>query len=210
MTPPPYPRTPRLVDEWDAWAGRRVDVEEKLDGANVALWWQDGSPQVMGRGGPDAMDRGGQLGRLRAWAAEHREQLAALCAGERVAYGEWVWRRHGVAYDRLPDLLIVLDLWLPTTGFVETATRDRVCASLGLHPPPSLATTHLLTGLDDAARFIGVSRWGSDVMEGIVVRDGNGRRAKVVRPGYRQRSDDSWARGPEANLRPRGGAAPNA
>ncbi|MDQ3627233.1 MAG: hypothetical protein M3419_00105 [Actinomycetota bacterium] len=92
--PPTYPRTPHLEDDPDQWLGHPVDVEEKLDGANVAICWEGGRPRVMSRGGPDAMDA--------------------------------------------------------------------------------------------------VSAFGSEPMEGVVLRDSTGRRAKVVRTGFRQRDDTSW------------------
>lgn len=110
--PPPYPRTPYLWptphatrddrvlsrDEAGHWLREPVTVEEKLDGANVSLWLDPMTgPQVASRGGPDAMDRAGQLGRLRAWAGERLDAVAELLADGWAAYGEWLWLRHGAA-----------------------------------------------------------------------------------------------------------------
>ena len=71
--PPPYPRTPhrwpttqhpsRLVlfpGEAERWLHEPVIFEEKLDSANVSLWWDDGV-RVAFRGGLGSMDRAGQL-----------------------------------------------------------------------------------------------------------------------------------------------------
>jgi len=45
--------------------GSPVLVEEKVDGANVVLWMEDGRVEAALRSGPGAMDRAGQLGPLR-------------------------------------------------------------------------------------------------------------------------------------------------
>jgi hypothetical protein len=95
MTPPPqYPRIPYLwappghrgrdrvipVGDVAAWFEQPVVAEEKLDGANVTLWSEEGRIQVASRAGAGAMDRGGQLGRLRAWVAEREGSLGPLVA----------------------------------------------------------------------------------------------------------------------------------
>ena len=85
IEPPKYPRTPYLwrddgraenvvpPGEREAWFRTPVVVEEKLDGANVSLWLDDGQLRVASRGGAEAMDRAGQLGRLRAWGAQRHQ-----------------------------------------------------------------------------------------------------------------------------------------
>ena len=109
MGPPPYPRTPylwtpdagatgdRVVEpsERPDWMQRPVVVEEKLDGANISVWWENERPYVASRGGPDAMDRAGQLGPLRGWVGTAHDQLASLLAGGWVLYGEWLWLGSG-------------------------------------------------------------------------------------------------------------------
>ncbi len=120
--PPSYPRTAHLPpvgvpvrDDLvlsDAEAARlladEVIVEEKLDGANVAVWLDTvGVPQAATRGGPGALDRANQLGPLRGWIAAHGDELRSLLAPGDVLYGGWLWWRHAVAYDALPDWLVV-------------------------------------------------------------------------------------------------------
>jgi hypothetical protein len=77
-----------------------VPVEEKLDGANVSLWFDEGRLRVATRGGADAMDRAGQLGRLRAWGAERHGSLVELLEGDVAAYGEWL---RGPGTNRIND-----------------------------------------------------------------------------------------------------------
>lgn len=191
--PPTYPRTQYLLDNPTPFLGAHLRAEEKLDGANVALWLSTGSVRVMSRGGTDAIDRAGQLGRLRAWASERDEALRELGKDGRVVYGEWLWVRHGLTYDRLPDWLVVLDLWTAGTGFALTPERDARTRAAGLTRPPVVGADVVLTAVEEADDLIGPSRWGPDMAEGVVLRRADGRRCKVVRADFTQRSEVEWA-----------------
>lgn len=213
--PPPYPRTPHLwpvpgrpsrlvlsAAEARRWLCEPVVVEEKLDGANVSLW-ADGSVQVASRGGAGAMDRGGQLGRLRAWAAERSADLRELLAGGHVLYGEWLWLRHGIGYDRLPDWLVALDLWHPDRGFADLMERDERCARAGLVVPPRLFTG-VLHDRETLLALLGQSRVGPGPAEGLVLRASGGRRCKLVAPAFARRGDEDWVGEREHNALDRG------
>jgi hypothetical protein len=201
--PDPYPRTPYLwrsdgkadnivpEAERPSWFGVPVLVEEKLDGANVSIWLADGRIQVAPRGGAGAMDRAGQLGRLRSWVSEHDAQLRPLL-GRFAVYAEWLWLEHSIEYDQLPDWLVVLDLWRPDSGMVQTTVRDEVVAETGLLLPPRLYTG-VLAAAASIDPLIGPSTWGSEVSEGVVLRRmGDDARAKVVRADYRRKTDEEW------------------
>jgi hypothetical protein len=210
VTVPRYPRIPYLWSDRtgtrnvvppldvDAWLTSPVRVEEKLDGANVSLWSDAGRLQVASRGGADAMDRAGQLGRLRAWAAERADQLGPVLAEGRALYGEWLWLNHSVAYDRLPDWLVVLDLWTPSEGLLGVVERDRVALGSGLALPP-LLFDGVLGSREAALDLMAQSRFGSEPMEGVVLRRPDGERCKILRPGFRRRPDDAWQPGAEHN-----------
>lgn len=208
MSPPPYPRTAHLwptpgragddrvvaVDERDDWLRFPLVVEEKLDGANVSLWLEDSRVDVASRGGAGAMDRAGQLGRLRAWAAARDAALRELLADGWVVYGEWLWLTHGTTYDLLPDWMVVLDCWHPSAGMAPLGERDRRAGRAGLAVPPrlfegTLGTEAALSALFGQSRF---SRTGR--AEGVVLRAADGRRCKVVDPAYLRRSDEEWSR----------------
>lgn len=207
VTPPPYPRTPHLwppagstgrlvvpAEEVCRWLEQPVVVEEKLDGANVALWLDDPTDEVRvaSRGGAGARDRAGQLGRLRAWSAERRQELGQLLEGGGVLYAEWLWLEHGVHYDRLPDLLVALDLWHPDSGFAVLAERDRRCLDADLALPPRLFEG-VLTSEKGVRELISRSVYSSDrTAEGLILRAGDGARCKLVAAGHVRRSDQEW------------------
>jgi len=210
--PPPYPRTPHLwppagstgrlvvpADQVPRWLSEPLVVEEKLDGANVSLWLDMGRVDVASRGGAGARDRAGQLGRLRAWAADRQETLTGLLEGGWVVYGEWLWLQHGVHYDRLTDWLVALDLWHPGSGFAPVNERDRRCWAAGLALPPRLFDG--VTGDEDRLyRLLAGSALSThQPAEGLVLRRADGQRCKFVAPGHARRSDAEWSQAPQYN-----------
>lgn len=175
------------------WLQRPVVVEEKLDGANVAVWWEQALPQVASRGGPGAMDRAGQLGPLRARLNTAYEQLRSLLDGEWVLYGEWLWLTHTVHYDRLPDHLVALDLWHPKSGFADLLNRDERAHASGLVVPPRLFTG-ILGSTQGLLSLMGTSHFGTGPMEGVVLRRDDGAMCKLLRPSFVRASDDQIGR----------------
>jgi hypothetical protein len=182
--------------------GAEVVVEEKLDGANVALWPGDAGGIVCSlRSGPGAMDRAGQLGPLRAWAAAHDHVLRTALESWSALYAEWLLVSHTVAYDRLPSYLVVLDLWRAPDGFAGPDERDRTCRAAGLTTPPELWRG--VPGTVGAVEaLVGPSRWGGSEMEGMVVRrrgPGAPRMAKLRGPAFDRIDDRMWQAGRPRN-----------
>jgi hypothetical protein len=208
--PPAYPRVAHLVPgrgtrddlmlspaEVTDFLAQPVVVEEKLDGANVVVWMEADQVTCALRSGPGAMDRAGQLGPLRAWLAQHDEPLRSVLAGGGALHGEWLLLTHSVAYDRLPAYLVALDLWRAGPGFAGVEERNRALGDAGLATPPEL-----WRGVPETAATVeslmGPSRWGPELMEGVVVRrlgEGEPRLAKLLRAGFDRLDDDSWRQG---------------
>lgn len=212
--PPPYPRVPHLppapratrndliLDESAAQhlLSQEVVVEEKLDGANVMLWMDDGRLEVATRGGPGAQDRAGQLGPLRAWAAARIEPLGHLLAGGRVLYGEWMWLTHSTAYDALPDHLIGFDHY-SSGGFASLVERDAALKRAAVAGPPPIFQGKLRSR-ERVDELLEQSRFGSGPAEGLIVRPikpEGPRLAKVVHASFSIRGDSAWSKSRERN-----------
>ncbi len=212
--PPPYPRIPHLppapaatrndliLDEGATrhLLSQEVVVEEKLDGANVTLWMDDGTLEVATRGGPGAQDRAGQLGPLRAWAAARIEPLGHLLAGNRVLYAEWMWLTHSIVYDALPDHLIGFDLY-SSGGFAPVTERDAVLKGAAVAGPPRIFQGRL-GSRERIDELLEQSRFGRGAAEGLIVRpitpEGS-RLAKVVHASFSIRGDSAWSKSRERN-----------
>jgi hypothetical protein len=183
--------------------GGRVNIEEKLDGANMSFALCDGRVEVATRGGPGAIDRGDHLGRARGWAAEHSDELRSLLADECILYGEWLLTRHGVSYDSLPDLLVGLDLFDPKGGWIPVHDRDERLRQAGVATPPLLGEfDHVDLGVID--ELVGPSTFGAPRVEGLIVRALDVRAdvprlAKRLAEGVPRVTDEAFRRGRAQN-----------
>jgi hypothetical protein len=184
-----------------ALLARPVLVEEKLDGASVVVWLEDGRVECALRSGIGAQDRGKQLGALRAWVAERTDVLRQLLDG-RALYAEWLLVAHAVRYDALPAYLVGLDLWASESGFFTPEARNELLGRAGLAVPPELHRG-TIGSIERVEALLGCSRAGSEPMEGVLVRaleGGEPRIAKLLRAGFSPASDAAWRRGRPRNL----------
>ena len=196
------------ADDVARMLSRPVIVEEKLDGANVMLWIDDEHRIVSGlRSGSQGLDRGGQLGAVRAWAAQRSDELRHLLAGGAVLYAEWLQIRHSTPYDSLPSFLIGLDVGRPANGFATADARNDLLSAAAVATPPELFRG-IVRDLAQLERLIGPSRFGPGPMEGLIVRTRDGgepRIAKMLRAGFARIDDETWRRARPRNLLADGG-----
>jgi hypothetical protein len=136
-------------------AGRHLVVEEKLDGANCAVSFSvDGKLLLQSRG--HFLVGGGRerhFDLFKAWAQSHEEPLRRRLTGRYLMYGEWLYAKHTVFYDRLPHFFMEFDV-LDTrqATFLSTARRRELLEGLPVRAVPVLSEGKLrslaeLTGL---------------------------------------------------------------
>jgi hypothetical protein len=217
---PPYPRVPHLApgpgatrddlilsrEACERLLEGGVHIEEKLDGANISISvCAEGYLELATRGGAASTDRGGHLGRARAWAAERSDCLRELLVDGRILYGEWLLTRHGVGYQSLPDLFVGFDLHDPETGWVPDLERERRLRQAGLAQPHSFG---VFEGIDLAEidALMGPSVFGAPLIEGLIVRavdadSGIPRLAKRLAEGAPRATDEAFGRSRQENRR---------
>ena len=207
--PAKYPRVPHFAaspaamsddavlssDQRAALLAAEVVVEEKLDGMNVMVWIERGAPQVGTRGGAAAIDRSGERGRVRRWAAVHADELAAGLGDGSVLYGEWMRRRHAVPYQRLPAEFVGLDIRDAGSGrFLDIVGRDALLARMGLAGPPRRFRGTLNT-IERLEALFGPSAFADAEAEGLVIRTvdgGDPRIAKHIDPAWGHVGSAKW------------------
>src|SRR5262249_28287653 len=119
-----YPRTRHILDSrlqpgdedlnaagFEAIDGHRLVVEEKVDGANAAVSFdQEGRLLLQSRGHYLA---GGPCERhfalLKSWAHGVAELLWPVLKTNFIVYGEWVYAKHTIFYDALPAYFLEFD-----------------------------------------------------------------------------------------------------
>jgi hypothetical protein len=144
-------------------ADRFLVIEEKLDGANAGLSFDEGGRlwlQSRGHfltGGP----REKHYDLFKRWAHTHADALRSVLGQRFVLYGEWLYAKHTIFYDRLPHYFLEFDVLDTETGaFLAT---DRRRALLGGTPVASVPV--LRTGpcrdLAEATSLLGPSLYKS-------------------------------------------------
>lgn len=199
------PGTPRddkvlAAEEVAALLAGEVVVEEKLDGANLGISLaEDGALRFQNRGQYLHPPFAGQFQRLGGWIAAHEEALRRELSPGLILFGEWCAARHSVAYDRLPDWLIVFDVYDRSEHkFFSTARRDALAQRLGLAVVRTVSRGR--TTLADLTKRLRAepSRYRAGPIEGFVIRretpDWLLDRAKLVHPEFVQGIDEHWRR----------------
>ena len=140
-----YPRTPHLessrhqsgdapdVQPLAPLVGQHAVIEEKMDGANCALSFTEGGELCLQSRGHyltgGARER--QFAALHPWARAHESALLACLQDRYVLYGEWMFAKHAMFYDRLPHYLLEFDVWdREAQCFFVHTTAPRVAGGL--------------------------------------------------------------------------------
>lgn len=126
--------------------GRNVVIEEKLDGSEVSIEFDDGLDAVARfRGSPlDLSGRGGaerSFDRLKDIVAAREAELLEVLENRYRLYAEWMYAAHRAFYDRLPSYLMEFDVFDKAEGrFLDTPRRASLLAPLGawIRPVPVL------------------------------------------------------------------------
>ena len=150
-----YPRTPHLEgsrlqpgDEdlsqvpFSDIRGKHRVVEEKIDGANSAVsFGGDGELLLQSRG---HYLTGGYRERhynlMKQWANVHQDALFDALGSRFIMYGEWMYAKHSVYYDRLPHYFLEFDIFDREAGvFLDTHRRRAMLEHLPVVSVPVLA-----------------------------------------------------------------------
>jgi hypothetical protein len=214
-----YPRTPHLTgsrlqpgDEdlatvaRETLRGLHVVVEEKLDGSNSGISFSaDGELILQSRGHVltgGARER--QFALLKRWAGAQVEALRALLGDRYVMYGEWLYARHTIPYDRLPHYFLEFDVYdRERDEFLSTARRRQMLAGSPVVSAPVLGEGEL----GALETYLGPSLYSTThAMEGLYLKhEEDGRvvaRYKYVQPGFLQAVSESGEHWMERPLEP--------
>lgn len=151
-------------------AGRPLVLEEKLDGANAGicfdtagrLWLQSRGHFLTG----GARER--QFDLFKRWASTHAYALRTVLGQRFVLYGEWLYAKHTIFYDRLPHYFLEFDILdTETATFLGTPERRALLSGLPVASVPVLRTGPC-RDLAEVMSFIGPSRYKSQSWRDIL------------------------------------------
>ncbi len=149
---------------------RPVLIEERADGATIALSSDGDSVRVERRQqllGPGAHP---QFQTLWGWLAEREERLVRAL-GPIVLLGEWCYATHGVRHDALPDWFIASDVFDRATAKLWSVDRrNALCRELELAVAPEVARMKTDVGSLTARLATSASLLGAGHPAGFMVR----------------------------------------
>lgn len=149
-----YPRTPHIEgsrqqpgDEdldsipFSAIADEYVVIEEKVDGANAAISF-DAQGQLLLQSRGHYLTGGSRerhFNLFKQWAHSHYAALWDVLGDRYILYGEWLYAKHTVFYDRLPHYFLEYDLLDRSSNqFLSTSARRQLLQGLALASVPVL------------------------------------------------------------------------
>ena len=117
--------------KFNSLTGRHLVVEEKMDGANAAIRFSgDGHLFLQSRGHYlTGGAREKHFAMFKTWAETHQQTLFKYLTDRYVLFGEWLYAKHTIFYDRLPHYFMEFDLLDTRTGqFLDTPSRHSILA----------------------------------------------------------------------------------
>lgn len=118
----------------DEIVGKNLIIEEKMDGAQAGISFEDGKLMLQSRGhyltgGP----RERQFGLLKQWATSITTELYCALSERYVMFGENMFAKHTVFYDNLPHYFMEFDVYdKETKQFLSTDARLDLFKSAGV------------------------------------------------------------------------------
>lgn len=173
-----YPRTPHLEgsrlqegDEdlsqipFEEILGRHIVIEEKIDGANTAISFDgDGNLLLQSRG---HYLSGGYRERhynlLKQWASINSDILYSALGSRYVMYGEWMYAKHTVFYDALPDYFMEFDIYDRENDlFLSTENRRSITDSMGIISSVPVLAQGVFSSKEEVLSYLGNSNFITD------------------------------------------------
>jgi hypothetical protein len=113
--------------------GKYIVIEEKIDGANTAISFNDEGDLLLQNRGHYLY--GGHRERhynlFKSWANLHQDAFFDVLGCRYIMYGEWMYAKHTVFYDALPDYFMEFDIYDREKGiFLSTAERRKLTSQL--------------------------------------------------------------------------------
>lgn len=207
-----FPTTPHLITSTDIdlriekvlskelrdkFANNCVTVEEKIDGANLGISFNNnGQYLFQNRGKYLTHPFVGQWKALPDWFINKADIIFDVLENNFILFGEWCYAKHSIFYNCLPDWFIAFDIYdRLEEKFLSVNNRNILLNRMNLTIAPMI---HY--GIVDPLNIESLlrkSHFGDDLCEGLYFRldyTWLELRAKYVRPNFVQTIDQHWSK----------------
>lgn len=211
---PEYPRIPHLDKNISNMTHDDIQIEskikfpftgwvqEKLDGANMGFSWTSG-PVIRNRN--NILKKGYikketpaklQFRSSWNWLHAHNKDIQTLYKSLMTpvtVYGEWLYAKHSIYYDKLPDLFIAYDIYLPEEDeWLSPDLFESEISKTNIHfIKPEFKTFNDISEIVIESEK--PSKYRNGVREGIVIKISDGRKviqsSKIVNRLFERRED---------------------
>lgn len=140
---------------------RHIVIEEKIDGANTAISFNDkGELLLQSRGHYlTGGNREKHYNLFKQWAMIHKDKLYSVLGTRYIMYGEWLYAKHTVYYDLLPHYFIEFDIYdRQEKYFLDTISRYNLIKDLPVVSAKVLASGKF-NKLEDILKYLGNSNY---------------------------------------------------
>jgi len=180
-------------------ADESLIVEEKIDGTNVGIHFKaDGQMVLQCRGHIITEGMHPQYDLFKQWAVVKRSMLEKILECNFILFGEWVYAKHSIHYQRLPHYFFEFDIYdKQAHAFLSLKQRLMLLEGTGIETVPVIHTGALQK--KQLEKLIKPSAFDSEfenpltnridnLMEGLYLRTESEQavsgRAKFVRPEF--------------------------
>ncbi len=174
-----------------------VDVEEKLDGANIGILRHKGGFTLQKRGSLVGQSEHLQYQFFHAWANRIKyDNIMNVPRGYRI-YGELCYVVHTIYYDSLPDYVIVIDV-MEKGKWLNREDKEAFCDKYGLAIVPLIAQGNFSLG--ELWSLVSKKSSFGDTSEGVMIKKFHKKkgymRGKIVKPEFIKHMEESdhWTR----------------
>ena len=142
--------------------GRHIVIEEKIDGANTALSFDSqGNLLLQNRG---HYLYGGHRERhynlFKNWANLHKDAFFDVLEDRYIMYGEWMYAKHTIFYDALPDYFMEFDIYDRTNDvFLSTDERKKLTCRLPMIYSVPVLAKGVFTKKEEVLSYLGNSNY---------------------------------------------------
>lgn len=139
-------------------------VEEKVDGANCGISFDSGGNLLLQSRGHYLTGglREKHFALFKQWGTVQQNLFWEVLRDRYIMYGEWLYAKHTIFYDKLPHFFMEFDVFDRKNGiFLDTPSRRDLLGSLPIVSVPLLKTGPFQK-LEDLTSLIGPSRFISE------------------------------------------------
>lgn len=140
--------------------GRYLVLEEKVDGANCGISFDPSGKMLLQSRGHYLNGGYGerQFDLFKLWAGCFEDRLCRLLEDRYVLYGEWLYAKHTVFYDRLPHYFMEFDIFDRAEGrFFSTRKRKEFLAEAPFIRSVRVLAEGYFGSVEEIAGYIGRS-----------------------------------------------------